>query len=125
MDRSATVPSHLMRRSPCSHLKTPAATAVSEKKSAGKKRPVFESALRDAKAGRFCVLVVWAIDRFGRSMTGNLNDLLALDAAGVQVVSCREPWLIMNGPVERSGSAAAAILRIGDPVTTPVLERVA
>ena len=60
---------------------------------------MFEGVLRDAKADRFQVLVVWAIDRFGRSMSRNLNDVLDLDAAGVRVVSCREQWLDMRGPV--------------------------
>ena len=73
-------------------------TAYREKKSAAKKRPVFEGLMRDAKAGRFQALVVWSIDRFGRSAHGDVADVLALDAAGVQVVSCREPWLDTRGP---------------------------
>jgi DNA invertase Pin-like site-specific DNA recombinase len=70
-----------------------------EKKSAAKQRPVYERMLREANARRFEVLVVWALDRFGRSMTGNLNDVLALDAAGVRVISCLEPWLDTSSPV--------------------------
>jgi DNA invertase Pin-like site-specific DNA recombinase len=54
--------------------------------------------MADAAAGRFNVLVVWAIDRFGRSMMGNLQDVTALDKAGVAVVSVREPWLDTAGP---------------------------
>ena len=69
-----------------------------ERISAAKKRPEYERMLHDAKAGKFQVLIVWAVDRFGRSMAGNLNDVLALDAAGVRVVSCRESWLDMQGP---------------------------
>jgi DNA invertase Pin-like site-specific DNA recombinase len=66
--------------------------------SAAKRRPAFEAMLADAKRGRFDALVIWAIDRFGRSMVGNLQDLLELDRVGVRVVSVREPWLDTAGP---------------------------
>jgi hypothetical protein len=49
--------------------------------------------MADAHRGAFDVLVVWALDRFGRSMVGNLRDVLELDRCGVQVVSVRETWL--------------------------------
>jgi DNA invertase Pin-like site-specific DNA recombinase len=39
--------------------------------------------LEDAKRGKFGVLVIWAIDTFGRSMAANLGDILALDRVGV------------------------------------------
>ena len=42
---------------------------------------------------------MWSLDRFGRSMAGNVNDALALDAAGVKLISVREPWLDTGGPV--------------------------
>ena len=45
------------------------------------------------------VLLVWSLDRFGRSMVGNLQAVLELDRIGVQVVSVREPWLDTGGPV--------------------------
>jgi putative DNA-invertase from lambdoid prophage Rac len=70
-----------------------------EQGSAVKHRPHFEAMLADAKRGRFDVLVVWALDRFGRSMFGNMQDVLELDRLGVQVVSVREPWLDTDGPV--------------------------
>jgi DNA invertase Pin-like site-specific DNA recombinase len=35
--------------------------------------------LKDAKRGKFAVLIVWALDRFGRSMVGNLSGVLELD----------------------------------------------
>lgn len=66
--------------------------------SAAKHRPAYERMLRDARRGAFDVLVIWAIDRFGRNMVGNLNDLLELDRVGVQVVSVRETWLDTSGP---------------------------
>jgi DNA invertase Pin-like site-specific DNA recombinase len=70
-----------------------------ERASAAKRRPRFDAMMADAAAGRFNVLVVWALDRFGRSMGGNVRDLLALDKAGVRVVSVKEPWLDTAGPV--------------------------
>jgi putative DNA-invertase from lambdoid prophage Rac len=64
-----------------------------EKASAAKARPVFDKMMRAAHRGAFDVLVVWALDRFRRSMVGNLQGVLALDRCGVQVVSVRETWL--------------------------------
>jgi putative DNA-invertase from lambdoid prophage Rac len=70
-----------------------------EQASAAKTRPQHAQMMADAKKGRFKVLIVWALDRFGRSMTGNLADVLELDRIGVQVVSVRESWLDTGGPV--------------------------
>jgi DNA invertase Pin-like site-specific DNA recombinase len=65
---------------------------------AASSRPAFERMLRDAHRGAFHVILVWALDRFGRSMVGNLQAVLELDRRSVQVVSYREPWLDMGGP---------------------------
>lgn len=70
-----------------------------ERASAAKRRPSFDRMMTDARRGAFDVLLVWSIDRFGRSMAGNVNDALALDDAGVKIVSVREPWLDTGGPV--------------------------
>ncbi len=70
-----------------------------EQASAVKRRPQFEAMMAAAGRGEFDVLVVWALDRFGRSLAGNVNDLLALDKLGVRVVSVREPWMDTAGPV--------------------------
>lgn len=70
----------------------------SEVGSAAKTRPAFESMLKAARRGAFDMIVVWALDRFGRSMTGNLNDLLELDRIGISVISVKEPWLDTSGP---------------------------
>ena len=75
------------------------AAVYEESASAAKHRPQYEQMIKDAKRGRFAVLVVWALDRFGRSMVGNLQDVLELDRVGVQVVSVREPWLDTGSPV--------------------------
>lgn len=70
-----------------------------EKASAAKDRPAFERMKQDARAGKFDVLVIWAIDRFGRSMAGNINDVIELDGLGVRVVSVREQWMDTAGPI--------------------------
>ncbi|MGO9839172.1 MAG: recombinase family protein [Polyangiaceae bacterium] len=70
-----------------------------EQASAAKHRPEHERLMKDAKRGAFDVLIVWALDRFGRSMVGNLADVLELDRIGVTVVSVRESWLDTGGPV--------------------------
>ena len=62
-------------------------------------RPAFEAMLDDARRGAFNVLVVWALDRFGRSMVGNVNAVVELDRLGVQVISVREPWIDTGGPI--------------------------
>lgn len=62
-------------------------------------REHFERMKLAAHRGEFEVLVVWALDRLGRSMTGNLQTVLGLDRVGVEVVSVREPWLDTSGPV--------------------------
>jgi DNA invertase Pin-like site-specific DNA recombinase len=70
-----------------------------EQASAVKRRPAFEKLMADAQAGKFSTIVIWALDRFGRSLAGNINDFMALDKVGVRVVSVREPWLDTSGPI--------------------------
>ncbi len=70
-----------------------------ETMSAAKVRPEYAKMMKEAKRGAFDVIVVWAIDRFGRSMIGNVSDVLELDRVGVQVVSVRESWLDTGSPV--------------------------
>jgi len=60
---------------------------------AAKVRPEYERMMKAAHAGEFGILVVWSLDRLGRSMLGNLQAVLDLDRRGVQVVSVRESWL--------------------------------
>jgi DNA invertase Pin-like site-specific DNA recombinase len=74
-------------------------TIYEEQASAAKHRPQYEQMLNDARRGKFGVLVVWALDRFGRSMVGNLSDVLELDRISATVVSVRESWLDTGGPV--------------------------
>jgi DNA invertase Pin-like site-specific DNA recombinase len=69
-----------------------------EKRSTKKQRSEFDRMLADAHAGHFNVVVVWALDRFGRDTIGNMIAVRDLDRLGVQLVSVREPWLDTTGP---------------------------
>lgn len=66
--------------------------------SAAKKRPVLDQMMLDAHRGEFGVLVVWAIDRLGRSLFDNIAMVRKLADCGVRLVSVREPWLDTGGP---------------------------
>lgn len=70
-----------------------------EKSSSARERTAFAAAKFGARRGEYDVLVVWALDRFGRSMAKNLIDVLELDRLGVEIVSVCEPWLDTRGPV--------------------------
>lgn len=67
--------------------------------SAVSKRPVLDRLMDDARKGKIDVVVVFAIDRLGRSLKGNLDMLLELDRLGVRCVSYAEGWLDTGGPV--------------------------
>jgi DNA invertase Pin-like site-specific DNA recombinase len=70
-----------------------------EHASAVKHRPEWEKVKAAAHRGEFKAVVIFAIDRLGRSMIGNVQQILELDRIGVEVVSVREPWLDTGGPV--------------------------
>jgi len=53
-------------------------------------RPAFDAMLRDAVRRRFDTLMVWSIDRLGRSVLHVANALAELDAAGVRLYCDRE-----------------------------------
>jgi DNA invertase Pin-like site-specific DNA recombinase len=63
---------------------------------------ILKQALADAHAGRFKVLIVWALDRIVRDDEGGAEAALRImrqfRQAGVMVVSVKESWL--NGPRE-------------------------
>jgi DNA invertase Pin-like site-specific DNA recombinase len=50
-------------------------------------RPALNRLMADAHRRRFAILLVWKIDRFGRSLRHLVNALADLDAAGVAFVS--------------------------------------
>lgn len=64
-----------------------------------KARPGLTKLLRGAHEGRYNVVIVWALDRLGRTMGGVLDTVTELDRVGCRVVSHQESWLQMDGPV--------------------------
>jgi DNA invertase Pin-like site-specific DNA recombinase len=69
--------------------------------SATKKRPAYDAMMKDAHRGKFDVLIIWSLDRLGRSMYGNIGAVVALDQCGVRIVSAQEPWLDSGGPTRQ------------------------
>lgn len=63
-----------------------------------KGRSVLRSMLDAAHRGAFEVVIVWALDRLGRSMFETIETVRTLDRAGVEILSVREPWLDTAGP---------------------------
>lgn len=74
---------------------------IEEVMSAAKKRPGFEKVMKLAHEGKVNAVILWALDRLGRSMSGNLTVVIELDRLGVEVISARESWLQMKGPVRQ------------------------
>ena len=54
---------------------------------AGSKRPVLGRLMADAAMKRFDVVVVWKLDRFGRSLHHLIDNVQALDQAGIRFVA--------------------------------------
>jgi DNA invertase Pin-like site-specific DNA recombinase len=51
------------------------------------KRPAFDKMLKDAVRRRFDIMMVWSIDRLGRSVLHVANAIAELDAAGIALYS--------------------------------------
>src|SRR6516225_5705784 len=64
----------------------------------GAHRAQLRQALDDARAGRYDVLLVWALDRLERGgIEPTLRAMRQLRERGVQVVSLQEPWTDASG----------------------------
>ncbi len=63
-----------------------------------KARPAWEEVKELARRGKVGAVIVWSLDRVGRSMFRTIADVGELDGLGVRVVSVREPWLDTGGP---------------------------
>lgn len=75
------------------------AATYQDEESGVKRRPGLEQLLTHAKGHRFDVVLVWALDRFGRTMSETVAHVLELERIGIDVISAREPWLDTTGPV--------------------------
>jgi putative DNA-invertase from lambdoid prophage Rac len=54
---------------------------------AGAKRPVLAKLLADARLRKYDVVVVWKLDRFGRSLSDFVGNVQVLDSAGIRFVA--------------------------------------
>lgn len=54
---------------------------------AGSKRPVLERLMNDARLRRFDIVLVWKLDRFGRSVPEFVERVQRLDTAGVRFIA--------------------------------------
>jgi site-specific DNA recombinase len=57
---------------------------------AREKRPALDRLMADANRGAFQVIVVWKLDRFGRSLRHLVNALAEFEARGITFVSLRD-----------------------------------
>lgn len=62
------------------------------------KRPGFDRMMAGARRGEFQYILVWAVDRLGRSMPKIIETVVELDRLGVSLVSYSEGWLDTSGP---------------------------
>jgi DNA invertase Pin-like site-specific DNA recombinase len=71
-------------------------------------RPAFDQMLKDAVRRRFDILMVWSIDRLGRSVLHVANALAELDAAGVRLYSDQQ-GLDSSTPIGRAMIQIASV----------------
>lgn len=71
---------------------------VGESAYQGRHQAALSKVYRDARAGRFRVLLVWSLDRLSREgPAATLEAVNRLSRLGVQVVSIQEPWVEVGG----------------------------
>jgi DNA invertase Pin-like site-specific DNA recombinase len=73
-------------------------------------RPAFDRALKDAVRRKFDILMVWSIDRLGRSVLHVANALAELDAAGIRLYCDRE-GIDSSTPMGRAMIQMASVAR--------------
>ncbi len=54
---------------------------------AGSKRPLLDRLLKDAASNKIDAVLVWKLDRFGRSLSHLIENIQKLDAAGVRFIA--------------------------------------
>jgi DNA invertase Pin-like site-specific DNA recombinase len=72
------------------------------------KRPAFDAMLKDAVRRRFDVLLVWSIDRLGRSVLHVAQAMAELDASGVALIS-EQQGIDGTGPFGRAMMQMATV----------------
>src|SRR6476646_6509135 len=71
-------------------------------------RPAFDSMLKDAVRRRYDILLVWSIDRLGRSVLHVANALAELDAAGIRLY-CDQQGIDSSTPMGRAMIQMASV----------------
>jgi DNA invertase Pin-like site-specific DNA recombinase len=71
-------------------------------------RPAFDAMLKDAVRRRYDILLVWSIDRLGRSVLHVANALAELDAAGIRLY-CDQQGIDSSTPMGRAMIQMASI----------------
>jgi len=66
------------------------AAVVEEKKSGRKLRPGRQQLAKDAKAGKYDAVMVWKLNRWGRSTADLVTSIKDLDESGVTFISLKE-----------------------------------
>ncbi len=84
-------------------------------------RPAFDAMLRDATRRRFDILMVWSIDRLGRSVLHVANALAELDAAGIRLY-CDQQGIDSSTPMGRAMIQMASVF--GEQERQIIRERV-
>src|ERR1700733_1522872 len=72
------------------------------------KRPAFDQMLKDAMRRRFDVLLIWSMDRLGRSVLHVAQAMAELDAAGVALIS-EQQGIDGTGPFGRAMMQMATV----------------
>jgi putative DNA-invertase from lambdoid prophage Rac len=66
------------------------AAIIEEKKSGRKMRPARQQLAQDAKAGKYDAVMVWKLNRWGRSTADLVTSIKDLDESGVTFISLKE-----------------------------------
>ena len=77
------------------------AVIVAESGSGGRERWQRAALLRAARRRAIAAMVVWRLERWGRSLADLVGPLHALQGLGVGFISLREPWMSPRRPGER------------------------
>jgi DNA invertase Pin-like site-specific DNA recombinase len=72
------------------------------------KRPAFDQMLKDSMRRRFDVLLIWSMDRLGRSVLHVAQAMAELDAAGVALIS-EQQGIDGTGPFGRAMMQMATV----------------
>ena len=56
-------------------------------------RPALNRPIDDARARKFDCLLVWKLDRFGRSLVDCLNNIKIVEEKGIRFISVTQGWI--------------------------------